>query len=290
MFDERFGLTGQKPMQLVRMMRFPNDALDAARCHGDLSLQICANTADTNVHALRDMNLPDLLLLRWMQAGSVPVMPVQPGTPTESARNFLGFRDGSANPDAADAALMDQIVWIGPEDGEPDWARFGTYQAARIIRNFVERWDRTPLGEQEMIIGRRKASGSPLSGGGGESDVPDFATDPAGEVTPLDAHIRLANPRTAESRRNVILRRPFNYVNGATKAGQLDQGLLFIAYQSDLERGFISVQRRLDGDPLEEYIKPIGGGFFFTLPGAVDGNRFLGQGLLVAAGYLKPEG
>ncbi len=46
----------------------------------------------------------------------------------------------------------------------PEWARDGTYHAVRIIRNFVERWDRTPLAEQEAIFGRHKASGAPLSG------------------------------------------------------------------------------------------------------------------------------
>lgn len=290
MFDNRFGLAGHKPAHLVRMMRFQNDALDAARCHGDLSLQICANTADTNNHALRDIikTMPDLLLLRWMQEGSVPVLPQRPGAPAESARNFLGFRDGSANPDAEDAALMGEVVWVGAEPGEPAWTQGGTYQAVRIIRNFVERWDRTPLGEQELIIGRKKASGAPLSGGT-EADVPDFAADADGAVTPLDAHIRLANPRTKETRKNLMLRRPFNYSNGVTKAGQLDQGLLFIAYQNDLEQGFITVQRRLDGEPLEEYIKPVGGGFFFTLPGVVDEHDFLGRGLLAAAGLVSSK-
>ena len=146
------------------MTSFPNDALEAARCHGDLSIQLCANTPDTVIHALRDLmkNLPDLLVLRWTQAGSVPVLPVVAGQPPESARNFLGFRDGSANPDSADAALMDRLVWVQPGQGEPDWASYGTYQAVRIIRNFVERWDRAPLREQELFIGREKASGAPL--------------------------------------------------------------------------------------------------------------------------------
>jgi deferrochelatase/peroxidase EfeB len=291
MFDERFGLAAHKPAHLVRMMSFQNDALDASRCHGDLSLQICSNTADTNIHALRDIlkTMPDLLLLRWMQDGSVPVLPAKAASPPESARNFLGFRDGSANPDSSDKALMNHIVWVGPDRGEPAWAEGGTYQVVRIIRNFVERWDRTPLGEQELIIGRRKASGSPLSGGT-EADVPDYVPDPGGDLTPLDAHIRLANPRTAETHKNLILRRPFNYSKGVTKAGQLDQGLLFIAYQADLDRGFITVQRRLDGEPLEEYIKPIGGGFFFTLPGAIDKDDFLGRRMLTAAGFSDAKG
>ncbi|WP_088346815.1 MULTISPECIES: iron uptake transporter deferrochelatase/peroxidase subunit [Rhodomicrobium] len=292
-FEQRDWLADHKPLRLVRMTRFPNDALEAARCHGDLSLQISSNSQDTNIHALRDIlkNLPDLMVLRWKQEGSVPALPAKPDGTRESARNFLGFRDGSANPDGGNAPLMDRIVWIQEGGREPGWAAGGTYQAVRIIRNFVERWDRTPLGEQERIIGRMKATGAPFDGRT-EDDVPDYAADPAGMVTPLDAHIRLANPRVAETQANLMLRRPFNYSNGVTKSGQLEQGLLFIAYQADLEKGFIAVQTRLSGEPLEEYIKPIGGGYFFTLPGPVDKADFLGRTLLEAAGQavsgLKP--
>jgi len=285
LFDDRYGLAQARPARLQRMQAHPNDALDASLCHGDLSIQFCANTPDTNIHALRDIikTLPDLLVLHWKQEGSVPPIPEVPGAPPESARNFLGFRDGSANPDGRDAAAMDRIVWVGADDtDEPRWAHGGTYQAVRIIRNFVERWDRTPLQEQEAIIGRKKASGAPLDRGSSEHDVPDYAGDPEGKRTPLDAHIRLANPRTPASDANLILRRPFNYSNGVTKSGQLDMGLLFICYQADLERGFIAVQRRLDGEPLEEYIKPVGGGFFFTLPGVRDAQDWLGRGLMAA--------
>lgn len=290
LFDERFGLAAVKPRQLQRMANFPNDALDPARCHGDLCLQFCANTPDTNIHALRDIvkNTPDLLLVRWKQEGSVPVQPSRPGQPTESARNFLGFRDGSANPDSSDAAAMRRIVWVQPGAGEPAWASHGSYQAVRIIRNFVERWDRTPLQEQEAIFGRVKDTGAPLDATDGtEFQVPDYTTDPKGEKTPLDAHIRLANPRTPQTEENLILRRPFNYSNGVTKSGQLEMGLLFICYQANLEKGFITVQKRLDGEPLEEYIKPIGGGYFYTLPGIRDENDWLGRTLMEASSSTR---
>ena len=285
LFDDRFGLEPVKPKRLQRMVGFPNDALEADCCHGDLSIQFCSNAPDSNIHALRDIvkNLPDLLLVRWKQEGTVPAQaPLKPGQAPESARNFLGFRDGSANPDSNNQKTMNELVWVQPGSDEPAWAANGSYQAVRIIRNFVERWDRTPLQEQEAIFGRRKASGAPMAGGH-ETDVPDYASDPKGKVTPLDAHIRLANPRTAESQRNLILRRPFNYSNGVRKNGQLDMGLLFIAYQADLEQGFIAVQKRLDGEPLEEYIKPIGGGYFFVLPGITDAKDYLGRSLLAAA-------
>jgi len=286
LFDDRPWLAPLKPLRLSRMTRFANDALDAAICHGDLTLQICANTQDTTIHALRDIvkTLPDRLILRWKQEGNVPVIAPGPDGLTQSARNLLGFRDGSANPDAGDEALMQDLVWVSDRRGEPGWALGGSYQAVRVIRNFVERWDRTPLAEQERIMGRTRVTGAPLDARHAtEFDVPDFARDPDGALTPLDSHIRLANPRTPETEENRILRRPFNYSNGVTKSGQLDQGLLFVRYQADLEKGFIAVQRRLDGEPLEEYVKPTGGGYFFTLPGVRDASDYLGSTLIAAA-------
>jgi deferrochelatase/peroxidase EfeB len=40
------------------------------------------------------------------------------------------------------------------------------------------------------------------------------------------------------------------------------------------------VQNRLKGEPLEEYILPVGGGFFFMLPGVAGSDRFLGDQLV----------
>ncbi|MBA3804059.1 MAG: Dyp-type peroxidase, partial [Acidimicrobiia bacterium] len=42
---------------------------------------------------------------------------------------------------------------------------------------------------------------------------------------------------------------------------------------------FLNTQERLAGEPLEEYIRPQGGGFFFALPGVTDPTGWLGQGL-----------
>ena len=295
LFDDRPWLSAAKPRVLQRMTRFPNDALVADLCHGDLVLQFCANTQDTVIHALRDIlkTIPDQLVLKWAQHGNVPVIPARPGSPPESARNLLGFRDGSANPDSSDAAVMQRVVWAGADTAEPAWASGGSYMAVRLIRNLVERWDRAPLGEQERFIGRTKMTGAPLDRPDGtEAMVPDFATDPDGTATPHDSHIRLANPRTPETADSLMLRRPFNYVNTVLKNGQLDQGLLFIAWQADLEKSFIAVQRRLDGEPLEEYLKPVGGGYFYALPGFEAGD-YLGSTLIAsvapaAAAPLQP--
>lgn len=280
LFDERYGLQAKKPRKLQAMSRFPNDALDAGLCHGDLLLQICANTNDTVIHAVRDIikQTPDLLSVRWRREGFISDHAAR-SRGKETPINLLGFKDGTANPDTTDTPLMSSVLWVSADQQEPAWTLGGSYQAIRIIQFRVEFWDRTPLKEQQMIFGREKLSGAPL-GMTHEHDVPDYAADPQGNVIPLDAHIRLANPRTRETQSGLMLRRGYSYSAGITGSGQLDMGLLFVCYQHDLEKGFLAVQQRLNGEALEEYIKPIGGGYFFALPGVSTPEHYLGQSLL----------
>lgn len=282
LFDDRFGLGPQRPAKLEKMTRFPNDSLDAALCHGDLLLQICANTGDTVIHALRDIikYTPDLLSIRWKREGFISDHAAR-SKGKETPINLLGFKDGTGNPDSANSTLMKSVVWVTPDQQEPTWTVGGSYQAIRIIQFHVEFWDRTPLKEQQTIFGRDKQSGAPL-GMKHEHDVPDYAGDPDGDVIALDSHIRLANPRTPETEANLMMRRGYSYSLGVTNSGQLDMGLLFVCFQHDLEKGFLTVQKRLNGEALEEYIKPIGGGYFFALPGVKDTQHYLAQPLLEA--------
>ena len=278
-FDNRFGLAERKPKDLVTMPFLANDKLDPKQSHGDLLLTLEAGHTDTIQFALRQMmrRTRGDLVLKWMVDGYG--RGAGQASSDTTPRNLLGFKDGTANLDSADGGLMDKHVWVGADDGEPDWAIGGSYQAVRIIRMFVEFWDRTQLAEQESIIGRDKRNGAPM-GLKGEFDDPDYSADPDGKRIKLDAHIRLANPRTPETDENLILRRGFHYARGFDGAGRLDQGLAFICYQRSLEKGFLAVQDRLNGEPLEEYILPVGGGFFYALPGVTGDDRFLGDALV----------
>jgi deferrochelatase/peroxidase EfeB len=279
LFDDRFGLAARKPKQLRPMEHFNHDQIDPARTHGDLLLQLCASEPDACVHALRILMRAtrSTLVLRWMLPGFQRPNTLDHGR--TNTRNLLGFKDGTANPDASDDGLMNDLVWVpGSVPGEPEWTKDGSYMVVRTIRTKVEFWDRTALATQEDIIGRHKASGAPL-GQKREADIPDYKADPKGNVIPLDAHIRLANPRTPEAEATRILRRGYNFSNGFSKNGQLEQGLLFVCFQRDLDKGFVAVQNRLVGEPLEEYIQPVGGGFFFALPGVRDKQDYLGSGL-----------
>ena len=278
LFDQRYGLVAQRPRSLIEMPAFPNDDLQLDSTHGDLMMQICADRDDTCAHALRRLTRTGsrYLSLRWMVSGFARRNELPAGR--TSTRNLLGFKDGTANLDATDSSVMDDFVWVHGDDDEPRWTAGGTYMAVRVIRTRVEFWDRTALRTQELVIGRSKDTGAPLDGTA-ENDLPRFATDPEGRVTPVNAHIRLANPRTESSASSSILRRGFNFSRGSTASGQLDQGLLFVCFQRDLSKGFMAVQQRLNGEALEEYVTPIGGGFYFVLPGVTRADGWLGETL-----------
>ena len=273
LFDDRFGLANRRPVELQPMPRFSNDFLVTdERSHGDLALTVTADNNDAALTAVRQIlrDTRGRFVPRWTREGYANLLP-DVGTGQAPMRNLMGFKDGTANLDHGDESVMDRHVWVQADDDQPDWAVGGTYQAIRVIRMQIEFWDRTRLNEQEAIFGRHRGSGAPL-GRDTESDTPVFGDD-------LESHIARANPRTPGTEENLILRKGFNYASGFDQNDQLDQGLIFMSFQRSLEKGFIAVQRRLDGEVLEEYIRPVGGGVYFCPPAPSQG-EFLGEQLL----------
>jgi deferrochelatase/peroxidase EfeB len=276
LFDDRYGLAGRKPVHLTPMRAFPNDDLNPAWCGGDILMQLCAGSTDVVLHALRDIakHTRGGMQVRWRLDGYV-----SPPRPVGVPRDNLGFMDGIANPPVDKPDVADQLLWVVPRGGEPAWAAGGTYHVIRLIRMFIEFWDRVSLSEQQTMIGRYRASGAPI-GMKSYLDVPDYEKDPYGFDVPLAAHMRKANPRTAESEPSRIYRRSYNYDLGTDLNGDLNMGHAFNCFQRNVTRQFEAVQTRLLNEALDDYVSPFGGGYFFALPGVRDQTDWYGRGLL----------
>lgn len=261
---DRFGIADRRPPGLAPLPPFVGDVLKAEASHGDLCIQACADDPQVAVHAVR--NLSRIAFgrahVRWSQMGFGRTSRTTADQATP--RNLFGFKDGTANVLASDADALASSVWVGAQD-EPAWLAGGSYLVARKIEMLMETWDRVQLGQQQTIVGRDKQEGAPLSGGT-EMTVPDFAVEVDGApAIDVASHVRLAHPDNNGGAR--LLRRGYNYVDGSNALGRLDAGLFFLAYVRDVEQ-FVTVQRALSTDLLNEYVRHIGSATFAIPPGA----------------------
>jgi deferrochelatase/peroxidase EfeB len=272
----RFGLAARRPPALVDLPSFPGEQLDPARGGGDLAVQACADDPLVAFHAVH--NLARLArgaaVLRWSQLGFGRTASAT--RHQETPRNLMGFKDGTNNIRADDGTTMARDVWVGTEG--PSWMRDGTYLVVRRIRMRLERWDRSPLDEQEQVIGRSKTTGAPLGATDEFSPVDLAAVDSHGDpVVPERAHIRLASPSSNGGRH--LLRRGYSFDEGVDELGEQSVGLFFMCYQRDPARQFVAVQQRLAAnDALNEYVVHIGSAVF-ACPGGVTRGSWVGQAL-----------
>ncbi|KZE20892.1 iron uptake transporter deferrochelatase/peroxidase subunit [Brevibacterium casei] len=272
--QDRFGIADRLPSGLIELPHFPGDRLDEARTGGDLCIQACADDPQVAVHAVRNLIRMGfgIVSTRWMQLGFGRTASTSPAQ--ETPRNLFGFKDGTANIRSDEEKALGEHVWV--RDGS--WMDDGCYLVARRIRMHIETWDRESLDGQEQIFGRTKMTGAPLSGGE-EFTEPDFAMAGAGNlpIIPTSSHVHLAHPKQNGGTR--ILRRGYNYADGADAQGNLDAGLFFIAFVADPASDYVPMQNRLaKEDALSEYLLHTGSGLFAIPPGVNEGG-WIGQTL-----------
>jgi len=276
---DRFGVADQQPAALRRLPHFPADKLDPQRSNGDLCVQACADDPQVAVHAVR--NLARIAFgraaMRWSQLGFGRTSSTS--TSQTTPRNLMGFKDGTMNVKAEDPAAVDEHVWVPADaDSKGKWLAGGSYLVVRRINMTIETWDRQPLSEQEQVIGRTKAEGAPLTGGG-EFSQPDFnlTGNDQEPIVASDAHVRLVHPTNNGGAK--MLRRGYNFVDGSDGLGRMDAGLFFLAYVRDPRTQFIPIQTKLGlGDRLSEYVQHTGSALFAVPPGIAQG-EYVGQAL-----------
>ncbi|GGL02447.1 iron uptake transporter deferrochelatase/peroxidase subunit [Planomonospora parontospora] len=256
------------PDRLKELPAFRGDRLDPARSGGDVCVQACADDPQVAVHAVRNLTriAAGKASLRWSQIGFGRTASTTPEEKTP--RNLMGFKDGTNNISMDDRSKLNRHVWVGEEG--PGWMEGGSYLVTRRIRMHLDIWDRTPLKQQEDVIGRYKRTGAPYGGTREFDPVRIHALPPA-------SHVRLAHPDSNGGSR--ILRRGYSYTDGTDGQGRLDAGLFFIAYQRDPEEGFVKLQRSLSArDTLNAFIQHVGSGVW-ACPGGVRPGSFWGEAL-----------
>lgn len=275
---DRFGLRDRQPAELRRLPHFPADNLDPARSDGDLCIQACANDPQVAVHAIRNLARIGFgtVSMRWAQLGFGRTSSTS--TTQATPRNLFGFKDGTSNVHAEEPEDLADFVWVqGGDDPGAEWLTGGTFLVARRISMRIETWDRTSLREQESLIGRDRVEGAPLSGGTEFTD-PDFElAGRDGPLMPMDSHVRLAHP--SHNNGTKMLRRGYNFTDGADALGRLDAGLFFVAFVREPLTRYVPMQNVLSrDDALMEYLEHTGSGLWAVPPGCGPGEH-VGQAL-----------
>lgn len=258
-----------RPESLKDLPSFKMDKLQDKYTGGDVLLQVSADDPIVLSHAVRALiqDSVGFASVRSTQQGFSNAQGVVPGGVRQ--RNLMGQVDGTDNPQFGTDDFKN-LVWI--EDG-PEWIRGGTILVLRRISMQLNTWDKLGRSDKEQVIGRHLDSGAPL-GKQNETDPLDLnAVDERGlKVIPNFAHVRRASPQAPGER---FFRRPFNYDLGTAPDGTPDVGLLWTAYQRDVSKQFLPVQRRLESfDLLSQWTTPIGSSVWGIPGGLSKGETF----------------
>ncbi|RVW06392.1 Dyp-type peroxidase [Rhodococcus spongiicola] len=269
------GLEDRRPSWCNPLPPFEIDRLEEQWNDGDLLLQVGSDDPVSVAHALRVLlkNARNTATVRWVQRGFRRARGSEPEGTT--MRNLMGQVDGTINPRKGSDDFA-QVVW---NDGiEQPWMAGGTSVVIRRIHLDLDGWDELDRPGRDEVMGRRMSDGAPLTGES-EFDTPDFdAVGPGGlEIIPEFSHIARARPLAPRER---FLRRGYNYDEAPDGIGVSDSGLIFVAYQADVDVQYLPVQQRLaEADMFNEWSTPIGSAVFAIPPGCREG-EYLGEGLL----------
>lgn len=263
----KLGIESQRPESLQNLPSFKMDKLEERFTGGDVLLHVSADDPIVLSHAVRSLvqDSVGFASVRSTQQGFSNAQGVVPGGVRQ--RNLMGQVDGTDNPQFGTDDFKN-LVWV--EDG-PEWIRGGTILVLRRISMQLNTWDKLGRNDKEQVIGRHLDSGAPL-GKQNETDPLDLnAVDERGlKIIPNFAHVRRASPQSPGER---FFRRPFNYDLGVAEDGTPDVGLLWTAYQKDVSKQFLPVQRRLESfDLLSKWTTPIGSSVWGIPHGVTKGN------------------
>lgn len=159
-------------------------------------------------------------------------------------RDFLGFVDGSQNPEGEDATAAVLI-----EDDDPAYVG-GSYVVVQKYLHDMASWDSLSVEEQEKVIGRTKLDDIQL------------------EDLPINSHVNANTIVLPDGTQKEILRENMPFGN----VSENEYGTFYIAYSNDPAVQEIMLHRMFIGDPpgntdrILDFSTAVTGSMFFVPP------------------------
>ncbi len=247
------GIAAPRPLSIQWMRRLPSDTGTAREHFGflDSQSQPVLKESEAGKKFANRIHLGEILLGHDNAADSAP----KPAEQSETRRllrngSFLVVRKLRQDVGALEQALALAAKDTAPEDATKDQLR---EQRLQLLGKMVGRW---PIGHPNA--GQALADAAT----GNDNDF-SFDFDKEGEVCPLHAHIRRANPRDnvkpepPGARPARLIRRGMSYgplhdpnvtdESAKAKSLALERGLIFMAYNASIGEQFEVIQRWLAG-------------------------------------------
>lgn len=175
------------------------------------------------------------------------------GSQRSDRRSWIDFHDGLSNLEADE---RERVIAIKPANGDEDWCLGGTYLTFIRLAVDLPAWRRLSRTDQELLVGRDKLSGCPLTrvGTTGEPETnarcpvdgapiwdtvndADFAEPPSivgGAIA--QSHVQRANhhhPDIDDPRSGRIFRQGYEFLEWQESAPGFRLGLNFVSFQDD---------------------------------------------------------
>lgn len=228
-------------------LQYASDATDNG-ADADVAVQLVADqqAAVTRAVVVLHRHLQEQGSVRD-QGAAVNVSGAWLGYRREDRRSWLGFHDGVDNVNGPERY---NTVTVGPA-ADDRWLRGGTYLAFLRLELDLDVWRALMPWEQELLVGREKATGVPLDPAGHETTAASLAADTTTVFARANLPIRVPRPvdldnpsglggsHVQRTRRHPglrIYRQGYEFLDIAGSPPRLQPGLNFVSFQCSPNR------------------------------------------------------
>ncbi len=274
LFDSRFGLEKFKPANFTELPRITGDRFEASEQGSDFGIWIRCDDTQVTLHAIRQLQRIAYRTAKMKHVHNGYLSIKQHEGEDEIHRSIHGFQTGITG--VGTERQYNDFVWVSSEHTDQEWFQGGTYMVYRDTFFEMDTWDIDDIGDQELLMGRRKDTGAPLSNPDGKATDPfDFnAKDEDGNyLVDPNAHCRLVSEEYLGFK---VYMGGYDYYNGLTDRGTTDAGFINMSFVNKVEN-YIEMRDQLGKHDLanEYYFDQKSG--LYAVPHAPKTGHYIGE-------------